>query len=474
MPSRSIYQQSGFNPVSPLPFARAKEQRVQGKQARRDVLQQQDKQEKERDKQMAEEQKRLEQIAQGFGMSKGKAASMSSGELAGYVEVEAMRIAQNKQKLELQQQRNKVEQMLARQKKQKNLEAKIDRENKLVGLDPRAFAKATGAKSLGSAAAAQRRLQARSDTFLHQMRKHGLDLPQETVSKVVADNLEARRVQEAREKVFGGKGYAIETDPSGIDVFKTLDEKGQTKAYPAYRPGMGGQQPQPFDIDAQGKSFRIGSTLYVKDPSSPGGLTKVGSANDQTAPANFLRRQDVDEINARANKYTKRMEEIAKSSNYQRGDHRARAEYDRLERERKFAWGQLVGAKTSRVATPPQAQQPAARGLPPLPVGQQTQDESTPDKPYFMEPHSSGQYYMAGIDRKAVKAADPADNDGDGQPDVVMRWFQEMWAAGYFGDPNQADMAKAFQWARYNLNLRLQAKGTPPPGQGQQPAAPVR
>ena len=46
MASKSRYQGKGFNPVSPLPFARAKEQRVQGQQARQDMLTQRDKVEK--------------------------------------------------------------------------------------------------------------------------------------------------------------------------------------------------------------------------------------------------------------------------------------------------------------------------------------------------------------------------------------------------------------------------------------------
>ena len=74
----------------------------------------QDKQRRERSKALAEDQKRLELLAQGYGMEKGEASSMSRGELSGFIEKKTMEVAQRKaeqdQILNLQKFANQVQQ----------------------------------------------------------------------------------------------------------------------------------------------------------------------------------------------------------------------------------------------------------------------------------------------------------------------------------------------------------------------------
>ena len=60
-------------------------------------LQEQEKQRKDKAKALGEDQKRLSMLAQGYGLEKGEADSMSRGELSGFVEQQAMQIAQQKQ-----------------------------------------------------------------------------------------------------------------------------------------------------------------------------------------------------------------------------------------------------------------------------------------------------------------------------------------------------------------------------------------
>lgn len=59
-------------------------------------LQKQEQERKERAKVLSEDQKRLSLLAQGYGLQKGEADSMSRGELSGFVENQAMQIAQKK------------------------------------------------------------------------------------------------------------------------------------------------------------------------------------------------------------------------------------------------------------------------------------------------------------------------------------------------------------------------------------------
>ena len=59
-------------------------------------LQKQEQERKERAKTLAEDQKRLSLLAQGYGLEKGEADAMSRGELSGFVETQAMQIAQKK------------------------------------------------------------------------------------------------------------------------------------------------------------------------------------------------------------------------------------------------------------------------------------------------------------------------------------------------------------------------------------------
>jgi hypothetical protein len=59
-------------------------------------LQKQEQERKERAKALSEDQKRLSLLAQGYGLEKGEADAMSRGELSGFVENQAMQIAQKK------------------------------------------------------------------------------------------------------------------------------------------------------------------------------------------------------------------------------------------------------------------------------------------------------------------------------------------------------------------------------------------
>lgn len=59
-------------------------------------MRQNEEQRREKSKALAEDQKRLEMLAQGFGLEKGETQSMSRGELAGFVEKRTQEIAQRK------------------------------------------------------------------------------------------------------------------------------------------------------------------------------------------------------------------------------------------------------------------------------------------------------------------------------------------------------------------------------------------
>ena len=63
-----------------------------------DRMREQEKQRKERSKALAEDQKRMSLIAQGFGLEKGEVDSMSRGELQGFIENKSMQMAQEKQR----------------------------------------------------------------------------------------------------------------------------------------------------------------------------------------------------------------------------------------------------------------------------------------------------------------------------------------------------------------------------------------
>jgi hypothetical protein len=63
-----------------------------------DRMREQEKQRKERSKALAEDQKRMSMIAQGFGLEKGEVDSMSRGELQGFIENKSMQMAQEKQR----------------------------------------------------------------------------------------------------------------------------------------------------------------------------------------------------------------------------------------------------------------------------------------------------------------------------------------------------------------------------------------
>ena len=79
-----------------------------------DRMKEQDRDRRERSRALAEDQKRLELLAQGYGMEKGEAQSMSRGELAGFIERKTMEVAQRKteqdQILNLQKFANQVQQ----------------------------------------------------------------------------------------------------------------------------------------------------------------------------------------------------------------------------------------------------------------------------------------------------------------------------------------------------------------------------
>ena len=61
-----------------------------------DRMREQEKQRKDQAKALAEDQKRMSMIAQGFGLEKGEVDSMSRGELQGFIENKSMQVAQGK------------------------------------------------------------------------------------------------------------------------------------------------------------------------------------------------------------------------------------------------------------------------------------------------------------------------------------------------------------------------------------------
>tara|TARA_Y100000114_G_C11760862_1_gene329607 strand:+ start:426 stop:1682 length:1257 start_codon:yes stop_codon:yes gene_type:complete len=61
-----------------------------------DRMREQEKQRKDQAKALAEDQKRMSMIAQGFGLEKGEVDSMSRGELQGFIENKSMQVAQEK------------------------------------------------------------------------------------------------------------------------------------------------------------------------------------------------------------------------------------------------------------------------------------------------------------------------------------------------------------------------------------------
>jgi hypothetical protein len=63
-------------------------------------MKERERQRKDQAKALAEDQKRLSLLAQGYGLEKGEADSMSRGELAGFVEQEALKVTQQKQQQE--------------------------------------------------------------------------------------------------------------------------------------------------------------------------------------------------------------------------------------------------------------------------------------------------------------------------------------------------------------------------------------
>lgn len=65
-----------------------------------DRMREQEKQRKDQSKALAEDQKRMSMIAQGFGLEKGEVDAMSRGELQGFIENKSMQVAQEKQQQE--------------------------------------------------------------------------------------------------------------------------------------------------------------------------------------------------------------------------------------------------------------------------------------------------------------------------------------------------------------------------------------
>ena len=450
MPSRSIYQQSGFNPVSPLPFAQAKEQRVQGKKDRLALEKAREKQEKERDKEIKEQQKKLEQIAQGWGMTPGEASSKSRGELSGYIEAQAIKVANRKAQQDKLEHDRKLMKEIQTDRQRVALEKRLDEENKLR-------------RQLGSTQNPGAMSAAPPKNVLHEVREKfpNIQLTQEFIQKIAAEQYESDMEIRAREQAFGtGKPWNINRSDPDVTVFETVDSKGVPKAYPVYPGGSDSNAPVSRTMFGQ-EVQQIGSALYTKNPDT-GGSQKIG-AGDPTQTANVITEEERDRMKENLTQITNEINTLRQQMEGNVLDPAVAHKMRALLSERDYITDRLERARLPRQSPQDQGQGPQG-GLPPMPTPSpdpgtppsrpadmapswQTQAESSPDKPYWMEPGLEGGGYFPQIDREAANNA---------SADEFTAWVQQMLEDGYFGEDLQEAYARAGSFAEsYGFDLSL-------------------
>jgi hypothetical protein len=104
---------------------------VQGKKDRLALGEGLEKQEKERDKEIKEQQKKLSRDCPRLGMTPGEASSKSRGELSGYIEAQAIKVANRKAQQDKLEHDRKLMKEIQTDRQRVALEKRLDEENKL-------------------------------------------------------------------------------------------------------------------------------------------------------------------------------------------------------------------------------------------------------------------------------------------------------------------------------------------------------